>query len=128
MAYTIITFPLTALMFLSHYPEGQGRWRIFRHYLFWIGLFAIGIFLLIRGNIIYKYGWGIWWSALFDCLMFPFIRLHYKRPLLTLIISVPMTIFWVCILIYQFLYQLKRENNLIRCTGVMLVLKSHIMD
>jgi len=96
MAYTFITFPLTALMFLSHYPEGQGKWRIFRHYLIWIALYVgIEIFLLIRGNIIYKYGWGLWWSALFDCIMFPFLRLHHKKPLLTLIISVPMVIFWV---------------------------------
>lgn len=96
MAYTFITFPLTALMFLSRYPEGQGKWRIFRHYLFWIGLYVvIEIILLLKGNILYKYGWSLGWSALFDCIMFLFLRLHHKKPLFTMILSVPMAIFWV---------------------------------
>lgn len=96
MSYTFITFPLTALMFLSRYPEGKGAFRLFRHYLFWIGLYVgFEVILIATDTIIYKYGWGLWWSALFDCIMFPFLRLHYKKPLLTLIISVPMTIFWL---------------------------------
>ncbi|OLS40381.1 CBO0543 family protein [Bacillus sp. MRMR6] len=96
MSYTFITFPLTSLMFLSRYPENQGKWRILRHYAFWIGLYVVvEIILIFKGNIIYKYGWGLGWSAFFDCIMFPFLRLHYKKPLLTLMISLPMTIFWV---------------------------------
>ncbi|MFD2046534.1 CBO0543 family protein [Ornithinibacillus salinisoli] len=96
MTYTLITFPLTALMFLSRYPDGQGKKKIFMHYLFWIGLYVgVEIVLMLQGSIIYKYGWSLGWSALFDCIMFPFLRLHYKKPLFTLIISVPMTIFWL---------------------------------
>ena len=96
MGYTFITFPLTALMFLSRYPEGQGKWRVFRHYAFWVGLYVVvEIILLLQGSILYKYGWNLLWSAAFDCIMFPFLRLHYKKPLLTLVISVPMTIFMV---------------------------------
>lgn len=96
MSYTFITFPLTSLMFLSHYPEKKGSWKIFRHYLCWIGLYVgIEYILLLRGNIVYKFEWGLWWSALFDCIMFPFLRLHHRKPLLTLFLSVPMTIFWV---------------------------------
>jgi hypothetical protein len=94
MSYTFITFPATALMFLSRYPEGQGKWRIFRHYAFWIVLYvAAEIILLFKDSILYKYGWSLLWSAAFDCIMFPFLRLHHKRPLLTILISVPFTIF-----------------------------------
>lgn len=96
MTYTFITFPATALMFLSRYPEGEGLLRILRHYSFWIVLYVICEIILITTNgIIYKYGWGLWWSALFDCIMFPFLLLHYRKPLLTLILSVPMTVFWI---------------------------------
>ncbi|WP_071393226.1 CBO0543 family protein [Bacillus tuaregi] len=96
VGHTFITFPLSILMFLVRYPEGKGSWRILCHYLFWIGIYvAFEYILMIRGNIIYKYGWGLQWSALFDCIMFPFMRLHYKKPLFTLIISVPVTIFLV---------------------------------
>ncbi|MCU9611996.1 hypothetical protein OEV98_00300 [Caldibacillus lycopersici] len=96
LAYTFITFPLTALMFLAHFPEDQGWMRVFRHYLLWIGLYiGVEILLLLKGNIIYKYGWSIYWSSLFDCVMFPFLRLHYKKPLFTLLISIPMIAFWI---------------------------------
>ena len=96
MSYTFITFPLTALMFLSRYPEGQGKLKIFLHYLVWIGLYvSIEYILMTRGGIIYKYGWGLVLSALFDCIIFPFLRLHFKKPLLALALSVPMTIFLV---------------------------------
>lgn len=98
MSYTFITFPLTALMFLARYPEGKGGWRIFRHYLFWIGLYVgVEVILMLQGSIIYNYGWSLGLSALFDCLMFPFLYLHYKKPLLTLILSVPITIFLLII-------------------------------
>jgi len=94
IGYTFITFPLTSLMFLARYPEGKER--VLLHYLFWISLYAaVEFILMIRGNIIYNYGWGLGWSVLFDCVMFPFLRLHYKKPLFTLLISVPITIFLV---------------------------------
>ncbi|MDZ5471491.1 CBO0543 family protein [Bacillus sp. 31A1R] len=96
MSYTFIVFPFTALMFLSHYPEEKSKWKVLLHYLCWIGIYVgVEYILMIRGSIIYKYGWSLGWSALFDCIMFPFLRLHYKKPLFTLIASVPMTIFWV---------------------------------
>ncbi|MBM7660351.1 hypothetical protein JOC85_001118 [Bacillus mesophilus] len=96
MAYTFIVFPFTSLMFLSRYPENQGTFRVLRHYLFWIGLYVgVEYILRLQGSIIYKFGWSLMWSAIFDCLMFPFLRLHYKKPLLTLLFSIPITIFWL---------------------------------
>lgn len=96
MGYTFIVFPFTALMFLSRYPEGKGVWRILRHYLFWIALYvSVEYVLQGQGTILYGYGWSLGWSAFFDCIMFPFLRLHHKKPLLTLILSVPMTILWL---------------------------------
>ncbi|MGM0900921.1 MAG: CBO0543 family protein [Bacillota bacterium] len=60
MSYTFITFPATALMFLSRYPEGRGKWRVVRHYAFWIGLFVVAeIILLKRDSILYGYGWSL---------------------------------------------------------------------
>lgn len=96
MAYTFIVLPFTALMFLSSFPEGRGFWRILRHYLFWIVVYVGFEYILQKeGAILYKYGWSLGWSAFFDCIMFPFLRLHSKKPLLTLMLSVPMTIFWL---------------------------------
>jgi hypothetical protein len=96
MTYTFITFPLTALMFLSHYPEKKEKKVIFFHYVSWIGIYVgLEILLMLNGQIIYKYGWNIYWSAIFNCIMFPFLRLHEKKPLVALVLSIPMTIFWI---------------------------------
>lgn len=93
LSYTFIVFPATALMFLSRYPEGQGAWRILRHYGFWIGLYAgVELIMALQGSILYKYGWSLLWSAFFDCIMFPFLRLHYKKPLLALSLGVPIAL------------------------------------
>lgn len=96
MIYTFITFPGTALMFLAHYPEQAGWERKVGHILYWIVLYVgFELILLIRKNILYGYGWNLGWSALFDCLMFPMLRLHQKKPLLTYVLSVPITFFWL---------------------------------
>lgn len=94
LGYTFIVFPFTALMFLARYPKNMGKVRVLLHYLFWIGLYVVVEYvLLLRENIIYKYGWSLLWSASFDCLMFPFLLLHYKKPLIAIILGVPIAIF-----------------------------------
>lgn len=98
LGYTFITFPATALMFLSHYPNEDRKFRVFVHYVFWIGLYVVFEFiLLLKGTIYYKYGWSIGWSILFDIIMFPFIRFHHKNPLLALVFSFPVVLIllWV---------------------------------
>lgn len=96
MGYTFVVFPATALMFLSRYPEGEGFWRIVRHYLCWIGIYVGFEYIMqAQGTIVYKYGWSLGWSAIFDCIMFPFLRMHYKKPLLTFLLSIPMALFWL---------------------------------
>lgn len=94
--YSFIVFPLTALMFLSRYPEGSKKMEIFKHYLFWIGIYVFFEFIFMKLGIMeYQKGWNLWWSALFNCIMFPFLRLHHKKTILTLVLSVPMTLFWL---------------------------------
>ncbi|MDC3417401.1 CBO0543 family protein [Aquibacillus salsiterrae] len=88
ISYTFIVFPGTALMFLARYPKGQGMWRITRHYLFWIGLYVgVEAILAASGSILYDYGWSLWWSALFDTIMFPVLVLHHKKPLVALLLG-----------------------------------------
>lgn len=96
MSYTFIVFPATALMFLSHYPENKGMKKVLLHYVTWIVIY-VGVEAIMAqlGSIIYKFGWSLGLSAIFNCIMFPFLRMHYKKPLLTLILSVPMAVFWL---------------------------------
>jgi hypothetical protein len=94
MLYTFIVFPATAFLFLSNYPEGL--WKQVMHISTWIGIYVVVEWLFIMTDrIVYQYGWGLGWSALFDLHMFPILRLYYKKPLIAYALSIGCTFFWV---------------------------------
>ncbi|AFC28377.1 hypothetical protein PM3016_1452 [Paenibacillus mucilaginosus 3016] len=102
VVYAIVTMPLSVLIFLSRYPKALGK-KVF-HYGIWIGIYIIGEWFLLRmGRISYQHSWSLWYSLLFDIMMFPMIRLHHKRPLVAYGLSIPI----VVSLIYLFHIQLE---------------------
>lgn len=60
-------------------------WVIFLSLIEWLS-FNLGFFS-------YFHGWSIWWSVLFNCVMFPIMWLHYKRPLWAIGVSLICAIF-----------------------------------
>lgn len=94
MLYTFVVFPGTALLFICNYPDTKRK--VWMHYLYWIIIY-VGIewVMTTTGHIKYQFGWGLVWSAAFDCLMFPMLRLYYRKPLLSYIISVPLALFFI---------------------------------
>ncbi|HEX9062127.1 MAG TPA: CBO0543 family protein [Clostridia bacterium] len=78
---TVTVFPLTALLFLSGFPADLKKKliRISRYILIYI---AAEYILLKLGRIEYHYGWNIWWSLGWDCMMFPVLAIHHRKPLL----------------------------------------------
>ncbi|WP_216829575.1 CBO0543 family protein [Alkalihalobacterium elongatum] len=96
MLYTFVVFPGTILMFLRHYPSTFKKQII--HNSIWIAIYVgIEYFFLLTGRIYYQFGWNLGWSALLVAIMFPMFRLHHKRPILTYVISVIITILLVWI-------------------------------
>jgi hypothetical protein len=94
MLYTFIIFPGTSLLFICNYPTK--RLRVIIHYLYWIILYVGVEWIMTKtGHIDYQYGWSLLWSAGFDILMFPMIRLFYKKPLVAYLLSVPIAIFFL---------------------------------
>jgi len=94
IVYAVLTMPLTVLIFLSNFPETLGKQ--IRHIGYWIGIYiAVEAILLTTGRISYQNGWNFWYSFLFDCMMFPMIRLHHTRPLLAYVISLPIVVLLV---------------------------------
>ncbi|WP_274654406.1 CBO0543 family protein [Paenibacillus humicola] len=92
--YTFVTFPLTALLFLSNYPKRTAA--VIFHYVQWIALYAgVEWLLSLTGRIVYSNGWSFWWSLLFDVTLFPMLRLFYRRELLAYVFSVGLTILWL---------------------------------
>ncbi len=96
LLHAVISVPFTIFIFLSRYPtEGA---KIFFHYLIWIGIY-IGAeeILSVTRRITYEHGWSLWSSLVFDCIMFPMIRLHYKKPIIAWIFTFPIVIAYMFI-------------------------------
>jgi hypothetical protein len=49
--------------------------------------FTLEVILLKFSRIEYDYGWNIWWSLGWDCIMFPILSIHHKKPLLAFLLS-----------------------------------------
>lgn len=94
MLYTFIVFPGTVILFLANYPTKIKK-QIVRN-VKWIVIYIIWeVFFLLTNRIEYQYGWNIWWSLAILCFMFPAIRLHEKRPLLTYSLSAIATVAFI---------------------------------
>jgi hypothetical protein len=82
------SFPILTLIFLSHIPEGKNTKKNIFYIIAWTILF-IGIEYIARllGMITYHNGWNMWWSMLFDFIMFVLLAMHYRNPILAWILS-----------------------------------------
>lgn len=94
MLYTFIIFPATALLFLTNYPTG--RMKTVFHYVQWILIYGgMEYIYSLTNRIAYDYGWSLGWSIVFDCIMFPMLKLFSVKPLLAYGLSVCLTVFWM---------------------------------
>jgi hypothetical protein len=77
---TFIILPLTSLIFLTNYPDTV-KGKLFRILKFIAIYYAFELLYHKYGVLIYNYGWNIWYSLAWLCMMFPLIVLHHKKPL-----------------------------------------------
>lgn len=102
VVYAVLTMPLNILLFLSTLPE-KGFWKKSRHIALWITIYASVEWVMVyTGRITYHNNWTLFYSILFDIMMFPMMILHSRRPGIAYLLSVGI----VCFLIYAFQVQL----------------------
>lgn len=76
----LVFYPATILVYLPHMPT-EIKKQI-PYILMWVGIFTtIERVSYLLGFFAYQHGWNIWLSVLFNCVMFPLLWLHYKKPL-----------------------------------------------
>lgn len=80
-----VIFPCTCFIFFQFYAKVNHSKRIAIYILFFLicALVYISIeYLAFRlGFFSYHNGWNLYWSFVIDCIMFPLLLLHYKKPL-----------------------------------------------
>ena len=94
--YSIIVFPATVILFLGKFPEVNFKAKVI-HILTWVTIYTgWEAFFTFTDRIHYQFGWSLGWSAAFNCVMFPLLRLHQSRPLLTYLLSaiVAVAVLW----------------------------------
>ncbi|GAE34866.1 CBO0543 family protein [Halalkalibacter akibai] len=85
LVYTFVVFPATAILYLGNYPKK--RIKQILHNLQWIFIYGVWEYVFtLTGHIEYQHGWTLGWSIAVLFVMFPLLRLHTTRPLLTYIL------------------------------------------
>lgn len=94
IVYAVITMPISIFLFLSNFPEKKLQRLI---YIFiWSGIYISSEWVLyVFDRISYQNGWTIWYSFLFDIIMFSVIALHHFKPIRAYIISVLIIVFLI---------------------------------
>lgn len=76
----LFIYPCTVILFLSYYPKLIKKQMIY--ILLWVFVYSVVEYIsTFLGGFSYSNGWTLGWSILFNCIVFPLLYLHYKRPL-----------------------------------------------
>lgn len=97
VTFCFVIMPIAVVIFLQRFPTQRGKRGLYM--LSWASLFLILEYIFFRkGMFIYGNGWNLLHSFWFNIMMFTLLILHYKRPLLTLALSL------LCIIVFIFLF------------------------
>lgn len=93
----ITVYPATVITYLFYFPKNKIK-QIF-YILFWVILYFVWelLELNVLGLIKHYHGWNMWWSLLFDIILFVMLPIHHKRPLLAWGLSIFVIIFFLII-------------------------------
>jgi hypothetical protein len=90
IAFSLLVIPVALMIYLQYFPKGKKKYL---YVATWVAYFSVLELLFIKkGLFVYDNGWNGWWSLLFNMITFIIIRLHYKRPLLAILVSIPIVI------------------------------------
>jgi hypothetical protein len=87
LAFSLIIMPVFIMFFLQYFPKER---RKFFYVAIWVVSFSILEYFSKETELfIHDNEWGILWSTVFNLIMFILLRIHYRKPLLALLLSVP---------------------------------------
>lgn len=82
----VLLYPGTVILYLTFYPKAWQKQIVY--ILLWVVIYlAVEVAAYFTRGFEYFNGWTVYYSFIFNLIMFPLIRLHYKKPLLAWPIS-----------------------------------------
>jgi len=94
--FLITVYPCTMMMFIPHLPSKKTK--IIFHISIYVAVFTILEFIAVKlGYFTYYNGWNIWYTLIFNYIMFPILMIHYKKPMYAWIIAliIPHILFFI---------------------------------
>lgn len=90
-------YPATTIIYLFYFPKEKIKQILY--ILLWVLIYVLGelLGLHVFGLIDHFNGWNMWWSALFDIILFTMLPIHHKRPLLAWGLSIIVIIFFLTV-------------------------------
>ena len=68
------------MLFIPNLPKKITK--VIVHISFYVAIYTIAELIGVKlGYFTYHNGWNIWYSLIFNYILFPILALHYKKPL-----------------------------------------------
>ncbi len=84
----LVIFPCIFLVFLPTYTK-LGLIKKVLYIALWVNIIAVIEFIGLKfGHFTYFNGWRFAYSVIFDCIIFPLLIIHQRKPLLALILAI----------------------------------------
>lgn len=88
ISFTLFVIPIVIMIYLRFYPKKK---KPFIYVAAWVAYFSALEFIFFKkGLFIYENGWNIFWSTIFNLIMFTVLRIHYKNPIAAFAVSIPL--------------------------------------
>lgn len=85
LTIAITVYPSTMLIFLPNFPKAPVK--ILTHMSYYVAVYSLAeVIGFYTGYFSYYNGWNIWYSVIFNYIMFSILILHYKRPIIAWIV------------------------------------------
>ncbi|MFC0523824.1 CBO0543 family protein [Pontibacillus salicampi] len=105
LAFTFIVMPIAITIFIGYFPNHL--FPAVMYVLAWSVCFtALEWVSSLWDMFVYDHGWSLFHSFWFNLLMFTMLIVHFKRPFIAIILSVPLAL----VLIWLFPFPLSSLN------------------
>lgn len=93
LSIMLIKYPATILIYLAKFPK-QNKTKQFFYMGLWVFIYFVNEVIDVKFHLItYSNGWNLWWSLIFNCVMFYILRIHFIQPLIAWLLSIIFIVF-----------------------------------
>jgi hypothetical protein len=91
LTFSFMIMPIVIMMYLQYFPANTKRRVVYLSA--WVAFFTIIEFIFQKKEFfIYDNDWGVYNSVYFNIIMFSILIIHYKRPIVSILIAIPIVV------------------------------------